>query len=93
MKLQSFEAWVDIDPITLAALGAIGGGLAGAGSAAASIFGPKPKAPGMPAAAPPVQSPTGSQTSNTGTTQGPSFLAAAASPSAMQLGSKSLLGQ
>ncbi len=93
MKTFSFYDTACFDPITLAALGAIGGGLAGAGSAAASIFGPKPKAPGMPAAAPPVQSPVGSQTSNTGTTQGPSFLAAAASPSAMQLGSKSLLGQ
>ncbi len=96
MKTYSFYEMACFDPATLAVLTAVGTLTAGAGGAAAaanSILGPKPKAPGMPAAAPPVQSPVGSQTSNTGTTQGPSFLAAAASPSAMQLGSKSLLGQ
>lgn len=69
------------------------GSLAGAGAAAYSAFGPKPSVPSAPAAAPPIQAPTGSQTSNVSGT-GPSFLAAAAAPAANQsAGSKSLLGQ
>ncbi len=80
------------DPITLALIGTGLGGLAGAGSAAYSIFGPKPKAPSMPAPAPPTQSPTGQPTAPTSGT-GPSFLAAAAAPGQGQLGQKSLLGQ
>ena len=79
------------DPVSLTLMGTLLGGLGGAGSAAASIFGPKPKAPTMPAAAPPVQQPMGEQTNNQ--SGGPSFLSAAAAPSALQLGSKSLLGQ
>ena len=79
------------DPVTLALIGTGIGGLAGAGSAAYSIFGPKPKAPSMPTPAPPAQSPTtGIQAPST---TGPSFLAAAAAPSQSQLGQKSLLGQ
>ena len=92
MKTFSFYDTACFDPVTLTMLGTIMGGLGGAGSAAASIFGPKPSAPKMPAAAPPVQAPVApASTQDQG--QGPSFLAGAAAPSAMQLGSKSLLGQ
>lgn len=83
-----------VDPISLTAIGTLIGGLAGAGSLAATALGPKPKTPSMPAAAPPVQNPIGSQTTNAQSTQGPSFLAAAAAPAGNQTsGSRSLLGQ
>lgn len=80
------------DPLTLGLLTAGLGALGGVGTAAASIFGPKPKAPSMPTPAPPVQSPTGNQSTNA-TGPSPSFLAAAAAPSTAQTGNKSLLGQ
>ena len=80
------------DPVTLLSLGVgLLGGLGGT-----LLGGNKtPSAPQLPPAAPPVQQPTGTQTSNanTGANQ-PSFLAAAAAPGANNLsGSKSLLGQ
>ncbi len=81
------------DPITLTAIGTGLAGLAGAGTLAATLFAPKPKAPTAPTPAPPVLSPTGTQTSNA-PQQGPSFLAAAVTPNTNQLsGSKTLLGQ
>jgi hypothetical protein len=93
MRTFDFYSTACFDPITLTMMGTLLGGLGGAGSAAMNIFGPKPSAPKMPAAAPPVQQPNApAQDQGQGSGQ-PSFLAAAASPSAMQLGSKSLLGQ
>jgi hypothetical protein len=79
------------DPVTLTMMGTLLGGLGGIGGAANSIFGAKPAAPKMPAEAPPVQAPVAPASSQSNNS--PSFLAAAANPSAMQLGSKSLLGQ
>ena len=77
------------EPATLTAIGLLAGGIGGLGTAAASIFGPKPKAPSMPSPAPPASQPQGQQIS---TPAGqPSFLAAAAAPAAGQ--QKSLLGQ
>ena len=83
------------DPVSLALLGGAAAGLFGGGaSALGSALGPKPQAPSvLPPAAPPVQSPPGSQTSNA-PQQTPSFLAAAAMPQGNQAaGAKSLLGQ
>lgn len=80
------------DPLTIGLVTAGLGALGGVGTAAASIFGPKPKAPSMPAPAPPVQSPVGNQGTNAAGPN-PSFLAAAAAPQTGQTGSKSLLGQ
>ena len=81
----------------MAATGAVISGIAGligAGSVAAQVFGPKPKAPSMPAPGQPAQTPTGSQTTAATGAGGPSFLAAAAAPPSMgSLGQKSLLGQ
>jgi hypothetical protein len=58
-----------------------------------AAFGPKPKAPQMPGAPPPVQAPTGDPSNGTNPTN-PSFLAASASPSAGSTAAgKSLLGQ
>lgn len=80
------------DPVTLTAIAAGTSALIGAGSLAYTALGPKPQVPGMPAAPPPAQTPTGSPTGTS--TQGPSFLAAAAAPSGNQTaGQKSLLGQ
>lgn len=79
------------DPITLTALGAAAGGLAGIGGLATQLFAGKPAAPTAPAPAAPVQSPVGSP--NTNANAGPSFLAAAAAPTAGQTSNKSLLGQ
>jgi hypothetical protein len=95
MRTFNFYDTACFDPVTLTMMGTLLGGLGGAGSAAMSIFGPKAKTPDMPAAAPPVQQPVGTPggTSSTASQGTPSFLAAAASPSALQLGSKSLLGQ
>lgn len=95
-RLLSFYETACFDPATLSTLalfGTIAGGAGGLATAANSIFGAKPAAPSMPAPAPPVQSPVGSQTGNMNPGAGPSFLAAAASPSGQQTGSKSLLGQ
>jgi hypothetical protein len=80
---------------------AIGAGVEGAaalGGAAGLSALDKPKSqaplPSLPPAAPPIQSPVGSQTSNIQSGVGPSFLAAAATPSAGQTtGQRSLLGQ
>jgi hypothetical protein len=88
-RLLSFHETAVFDPVTLTAIGAIAGGLGGLGTAAASIFGPKPKAPTMPAPSPPASEPQ-SQSLSTPAGQ-PSFLAAAAAPSAGS--QKSLLGQ
>ena len=80
------------DPMTIMAAGsALTGvlGLVGNKSPSTNVT--------MPAAAPPVQSPVGSQTSATSNSSGsgtPSFLSAAAAPQANQMsGGKSLLGQ
>lgn len=84
------------DPATLSTLalfGTIAGGAGGLATAANSLFGAKPAAPSMPAQAPPVQSPLGSQTGSQGQGAGPSFLAAAAAPSGQHTGTGSLLGQ
>ena len=86
MKTYSFYETACFDPITLIGLAM------GAGGLASQLFGPKPGAPKMPDAAPPVQAPV-APAATSGQGQGPSFLAGAAAPSAMQLGSKSLLGQ
>ena len=91
MKTFSFYETACFDPVTLTMLGTLVGGLGAAGGAASQIFGPKPGAPKMPDAAPPVQAPVAPASSQSNNS--PSFLGAAASPSAMQLGSKSLLGQ
>lgn len=82
------------DPVSLALLGGAAAGLFGGGaSALSSALGPKPTSPTLPPAAPPVQQPSGSQTSNA-PQQTPSFLAAAAMPQGNQAaGAKSLLGQ
>ena len=83
----------------ISALGTAGGltaagSLAAGGAAVAGALGNKPRTPTIPAQAPPVQNPIGSQTTNASQSQGPSFLAAAAAPNVNQLsGSKSLLGQ
>lgn len=80
------------DPITLTAIGAAAGGLAGLGGLAGQLFSPKPN-PSMPAPPPPSSQPVGSPTSNA-PGGGPSFLAAAAAtPSQQSLSNKSLLGQ
>ena len=69
-------------------------GLLGAGSLAAQVFGPKPKAPTMPSPPPPATSPIGTPGGTGRGPGGPSFLAAAAAPpSQSQQGGKSLLGQ
>lgn len=81
------------DPATMMALGTIGGSLLGAVMSGRSA---QPTDITLPTPAPPVQSPTGTQSSTgaqANTTQGPSFLAAAAAPTAGQLGNKTLLGQ
>ena len=96
MRILQTNFWetVCFDPVTLTALGTILGGLGGAGAAAATIFGPKPKAPQMPTPAPPVQSPVGNQDTNATGQSGPSFLAAAAAPQSNNTAAqKSLLGQ
>lgn len=84
-----------VDPITALAIGV---GILGAGTVATQAFAPKgqtatPTPPPAPqAAAPPVQSPTGTAgTFKTGQ-GGPSFLGAAAAPGQQQLGQKTLLG-
>lgn len=80
------------DPVTLTAIAATASAVVGAGSLANSILN-KPATPTIPQAAPPIQSPVGTQSSNT-QSQGPSFLAAAATPQGNQAsGAKSLLGQ
>lgn len=82
------------DPITLALIGSGIGTLLGGGAAVASALGPKPSAPQMPTAAPPIQNPVGDQSTNKANPQTPSFLAAAATPAAnQQSGAKTLLGQ
>lgn len=95
MRSHDFYSVALFDPATLTALGTvatiIGGGAAAAG-AATSIFGAKPKAPSLPGAPPPSQSPTGTPNTNAPNGVGPSFLAAAASPTAGQTGGKSFLG-
>jgi len=94
IRLYRLHETACFDPLTLAAIGAGVGGLAGVGTAVASALTPTPKVPTIPPAAPPVQSPTGTQTSNAANTSGPSFLAAAAQPTSSQTsGSKTLLGQ
>ena len=86
MRTFDFYSTACFDPVTLTTLAMTAGGMA------MSLFN-KPSAAKMPAAAPPVQQPNApTQDQGQGSGQ-PSFLAAAASPSAMQLGSKRLLGQ
>ena len=82
-----------VDPITLTAIGTALGGAAGVGSLAMSIA-DKPKTPNIPPAAPPIQNPVGTQTSNAPSGNGPSFLAGAVTPQQGQTaGGRSLLGQ
>ncbi len=99
-RILSFYETACFDPATLSTLalfGTIAGGAGGVATAANALFGAKSSgaaaAPSMPAAAPPVQSPVGSQSGSSQAGPGPSFLAAAAAPSAQQTGTKSLLGQ
>jgi hypothetical protein len=87
MKTHSFYETACFDPITLVSLAI------GAGGLASQLFGPKPGTPKIPDAAPPVQQPVAPAAASNQGSNGPSFLAGAAAPSAMQLGSKSLLGQ
>lgn len=94
MRSHDFYSQALFDPATLTALGTaatIIGGVGAAGAAANSIFN-KPKAPSLPGAPPPQQSPTGTPNTNAPNGVGPSFLAAAATPGAGQTGGKSFLG-
>ena len=94
IRLYRFHETACFDPLTLALAAGGLGSLIGGGTAIASALTPAPKVPTLPPAAPPVQSPVGSQTSNAGNAGGPSFLAAAAQPQANQMaGAKTLLGQ
>jgi len=87
--------------VTGTAATALGAGVAGVGAlggaAALSAIdksGGSSTTVNMPASAPPVQNPVGSQTSNTSSGVSPSFLAAAATPQANQTaGTRSLLVQ
>lgn len=82
------------DPVTLTAIGLGLTGAASAAGTAASLLGPKPKAPQTPVTPPspaPIQQPVGQQQQSQA--GAPSFLAAAAAPVAQQRGTKTLLGQ